>query len=522
LNGMFAFAIYDKQEEELHLYRDRLGIKPLYYYWDEQHFAFASEIGVFKQLGKLKLEINPAAILQYLNLGYIPAPFSIYKNIYKLDAGGSLTISKKGIQKNRYWSLPQVLKKNPEAKEQQVISSVSDMLSESVRYQLRSDVPFGIFLSGGTDSSLIAAKAVELTGAGVNTFSIGFESRKYDESIHARSIAGFFKTNHHEFHVKMQDGIDMLETYMDIYGEPFADSSGIPTLFVSQLARKNVTVALSGEGGDELFHGYGSYKWATRLDNFLIYQNRHLIAATLSNMPGKYKRLAGKFRLAGKKNIHSHIHTQEQYYFSHEEAERMFLTTTLDPSAVRQNSEFTDIQFLAEMSEADSGRTLSAAEKQALYDIRFYLPDDLLTKIDRASMHFSLETRVPFLDHRLVELAVNIDPALKSKGRSKHILKEILYRHIPATYFNRPKQGFSIPIRLWLKTGMRFLIDDFLNETVIRNANLVNYDEVRLLVKRFDAGEDFLFHKLWLLICLHKWFLKETSSHSVREKFKSM
>src|ERR1035437_6137922 len=259
LNGMFAFAIYDKQEEELYIFRDRIGIKPLYYYWDGQNFAFASEIETLKNIKKLNLQINYSTIPQYLNLGYIPAPYSIYENCYKLEQGHYIKINKNSFEKKQYWSLASSLSDKIIDDEKQAIVLISELLASSVQYQLKSDVPYGVFLSGGIDSSLVTANAVKLSGTKINTFSIGFENQKFNDAVYAKKIADYLGTNHHEFTVTTNDAIDTLDDYMDAYGEPYADSSGIPTLLISRLAKKHVTVTLSGEGGDELFHGYGSY-----------------------------------------------------------------------------------------------------------------------------------------------------------------------------------------------------------------------------------------------------------------------
>lgn len=507
LNGMFAFAIYDRQEDELFLFRDRIGIKPLYYYWDGQHFAFASEIKSIKKIERLRLEVDHSMIPQYLNLGYIPAPYSIYKNCYKLEAGHYIKLSGKEFTKKQYWSIGASLSENVIKNEKQAIVLVSDLVASSVQYQLRSDVPYGVFLSGGIDSSLVTANAVKLSGTKINTFSIGFENARFNEAVYARKIADYLGTNHHEFTVTVKDAIDALEDYMSAYGEPFADSSGIPTLMVSRLARKYVTVTLSGEGGDELFHGYGAYKWAQRLDNSFLYHNRHLLFKLLRKASSsRIKRAAGMFSFKDKSGINSHIFSQEQYFFSAKEIGELCINCSTSDLLLNEFLKFTDISHRHEL-EKNKGRKYTPAEKQALYDLRFYLPDNLLVKVDRASMHYSLETRVPFLDHRLVEQAINISPLLK-KNPPKNILKEILFQSIPKEFFNRPKQGFSIPLKSWLQKEMRFLIDDYLNERIVRQTGIVKFEKVKELLERFMKGEEYLFQRIWLLINLHRWFLK--------------
>ena len=246
LNGMFAIAIYDKQKNELFVCRDRMGIKPLYYFWDGENFAFASELKALPKAQFIPLEINRNAIYQFLHLGFIPAPLSIYQSIKKLESGSWLKISKNNLQQNKYWSINQYITETVITDEKKATTTLSNLLMSSVQYQMKSDVPFGVFLSGGIDSSLITANAVKVSSVKVNTFSIGFEENKYDESIYAKAVAEHLKTEHHEFIVSYKDAIDLIDTLDDVYSEPFADSSSIPTMLVSKLAKKYVTVALSG------------------------------------------------------------------------------------------------------------------------------------------------------------------------------------------------------------------------------------------------------------------------------------
>lgn len=508
LNGMFAFAIYDKQEDELLLFRDRIGIKPLYYYYDERNFAFASEIQTLKKLDKLNLKVNYNIIPQYLNLGYIPTPFSIYENCFKLEPGHYLRISKRGLEKKQYWSFGPALTETTIHNEKQAMVLVSDLIASSVQYQLKSDVPYGVFLSGGIDSSLIAANAVKLSGTTINTFSIGFENERYNEAVHARKVAQYLGTNHHEFTVTVNDAIEALDHYMQAYCEPFADSSGIPTLMVSRLAKKYVTVALSGEGGDELFHGYGSYRWAARLNNPFIWYSRAIIKRLLRlSSSQRNKRVADMFNLKNGDNIRSHIFSHEQYFFSAFETAGILSDEHIVTKSIDELLSYTDLFFKERVANAKEGRRLTPQEKQALYDLQFYLPDNLLVKMDRASMHYSLEARVPYLDHRLVEQAINIRSSLKDKPVTKYLLKEILYQSLPKEFFDRPKQGFSVPLKHWLSKEMRFLINDYLDENVIKQVGIVRPQKVKELLTRFTNGEEHLYQRLWLLITLHRWFV---------------
>jgi asparagine synthase (glutamine-hydrolysing) len=507
LNGMFAFAIYDKLYEELYIFRDRVGIKPVYYYWDGANFAFSSELKALRSMEKPALRINYAVIPQYLHLGYVPAPYTIYENCYKLEPGSYIKVNKEGLEKQRYWDLAGRISEQVIDNEEQAEVVISDILSSSVQYQLKSDVPFGVFLSGGIDSSLITANAVNVSGTRINTFSIGFENQKFNEAVYARKIAGHLGTNHHEFVVTVNDAIQALGDYMNAYGEPFADSSGIPTLMVSRLARQHVTMVLSGEGGDELFHGYGAYKWAQRLSNPLIHSGRFLIKDLLNKTSSNRNRRAARmFGYKDPRSIRSHIFSQEQYLFSIDEMQDLLTPRIGEPILVNEMLLFTDTFFNTEFREHALKRKLLPQEKQALYDLEFYLPDNLLVKVDRASMWYSLETRVPFLDHRLIEKSVNIASQFKDKPVAKNILKELLYKYIPREFFDRPKQGFAIPLEKWLKEEMRFLIEENLDRKVIERYELVKYEQVEALKKRFFAGENYLYNRLWALSLLHQWF----------------
>ncbi|OFY85162.1 MAG: asparagine synthase (glutamine-hydrolyzing) [Bacteroidetes bacterium RIFCSPLOWO2_12_FULL_35_15] len=501
-NGMFAIAIYDKEKKELFVCRDRIGIKPLYYFWDGENFAFASELKALTKLSAIPLEINNNAIYHFLHLGFVPAPQSIYKSINKLEAGTWLKISNKNSESHKYWTINKQITDETISNKKEALTKLSDLILSSVQYQIRSDVPFGVFLSGGIDSSLVTASAVNLSGVKVNTFSIGFEENKYNESIYAKAVANYLGTNHHEFIVTYKDAIDLIDTVFDTYSEPFADPSCIPTMLVSKLAKQHVTVTLSGEGGDELFLGYGAYQWAKRLNHPLIKAFRNPIAKLLSNSNSKFERHANYFRYPNENLKYSHIHSQEQYYFSLSELESLFTNefseTKNNLNTERLNNFWIEINHL--------GRNLTAMEKQAIFDLNFYLQDDLLTKVDRASMHFSLETRVPYLDHRIIEFALNLSPELKYKnGTTKYLLKEILFQYVPKKFFDRPKQGFAIPLQKWLKNELRFLIEENLSKEVIEKFGYVNFASVEKLKKEFLNGKDYYYNRIWILIVLHKW-----------------
>jgi asparagine synthase (glutamine-hydrolysing) len=381
----------------------------------------------------------------------------------------------------------------------------------SVQYQLKSDVPFGIFLSGGIDSSLVTAQAVNLSSVKVNTFSIGFEENSHNESEYAKAVASHLGTKHHEFIVSHRDAIKLFDSIFEVYDEPNADSSFIPTMLVSKLAKQYVTVTLSGEGGDELFLGYGSYRWAQRLSKRWFTLLSPALRLLFNQMSSRYQRISRVLATGESYNIRSHIFSQEQYYFTNTEIGQMMKAGNIYPAFFKDFDAFESDTILAEKSTTVGPyvqeRKLLPIELQALFDIQFYLPNDLLTKVDRASMQYSLETRVPYLDHRVVEFAINLSPDLKMhNGISKFILKQILYKYVPEKLFERPKQGFAIPLNIWLRKELKYLIDDYLDKSKVESAGIVNADYVEKLKIDFFSGKEYLYNRLWLLVVIHKWF----------------
>jgi asparagine synthase (glutamine-hydrolysing) len=501
MNGMFALAIYDTHLDELFVVRDRMGVKPFYYYVNNTEFAFASEIKALTKPAYLQKNLgwNSNVIASFLYSGYIPEPFTIYKNIFRLPAGSYGVLNKTGLKITSYWKPEEKISHDVVTDFSSAKKQLNDLLTSSVKFRMISDVPFGAFLSGGIDSSTVTALAQSVSNVPVKTFSIGFKEAKYNEAEYARKVSKHLGTEHYEFVVTEQDALELTDKVMSAYDEPYADSSAIPTMLVSKLARQYVTMALSGDGGDELFMGYGAYNWAKRLDNPFIKALRKPIAMALSLSNNRSKRAAKVFEYPDKKRVKSHIFSQEQYFFSESE-----LNELLTPSVSRE------ILFNENIV---ANRKLSAEEEQALFDIKYYLKDDLLVKVDVASMQFSLEARTPFLDYRVVEFALNLHKDLKLKnGVSKYILKQVLYDYVPKEMFERPKWGFSIPLVKWLKTDLKFLIDKYLHEDVIKRFDVVNLQVVNKLKIDFLQGQDYLYNRLWALILLHKWMTENAQS----------
>ncbi len=498
-NGMFAMAIYDTHLDELYLVRDRIGIKPVYYYYDNKSFVFASELKAIKAIKHLKLEINKPAVYNFLHVGYIPAPQSIYKNVFKLKAGHWLKVSKSGISESCYWQPEEVIQKQKITDEKIAFSTLDKLLNESVRMQMRSDVPFGVFLSGGTDSSIITALAVKNSTSSINTFSIGFKEKKQNESEHAKAIATHLKTNHQELIATYADALQLLSKVMLNFDEPFSDSSAIPTYLVSQLASKHVKVVLSGDGGDELFLGYGTHQWAKKLQAPLFKFGKDLGASMFSKMGPRYQRVSKLLKYNTSTFLPSHIFSQENILFSSNELQHLLI----DDFKGDLHIAFFKNYFSKEPTDLN----LNAMEEQALFDLDYYLPDDLLVKVDRTSMMQSIEARVPLLDNYIVEFALNLATDLKIKnGVSKYLLKQVLYKYVPKKLLDRPKQGFSIPLNSWLRKELYYLIEENLNEKSIREIGVLNFDFVQNLIKEWQSGSDFLYNRIWQLIVLQQWF----------------
>ncbi|MCB0538254.1 MAG: asparagine synthase (glutamine-hydrolyzing) [Chitinophagales bacterium] len=498
LNGMFAIAIFDTAKNILWLFRDRMGIKPIYYYLDDSKFVFASELKAINGI-KNKLEnftINKEAVTQYLRLGYIPTPNTIFNEVKKMPSASYIAVTTSGINIEKYWDIKKKITPNTIQNEKEAKEKLHNLIKSSVSYRLISDVPFGTFLSGGIDSSIITAIAQSISDKPINTFTLAIKDENFNESEYARKIADYLKTNHHELEVTHKDVIEGFDSIIDVYDEPFADSSTVPTMIVSKLARKHVKMTLSGDGGDEQFMGYGSYVWANRLKNPVLKNLRKPIAWALSKSNNKRKRVAEHFRYKDEERLISNIYSVEQYYFSERELEIILNKEEYSKELhIDQNSKLI--------------RIFSESEKQAFFDLQYYLQDDLLVKVDRASMKYSLESRVPLLDHRIVEYTLNLDEKLKYKDKeSKYLLKQLLYEYLPKEFFDRPKKGFGLPLKRWLKEDLSYLMDKYLSIEILNKYNIFDIQEVKIIEQRYKAGEDYLYNKLWQIIILNQWLEK--------------
>ncbi len=493
-NGMFAAAVVDTHQGKMTLFRDRLGIKPLYYVLSGGLFLFASELKtLFALLADQPLHLDREAVHAYLRMGFIPEPLTVCSEIRQVRAGHYLETDGLTVLEVPYWEPEKMLTARTLEDPVEAAHQLHELLKESVRYRLVSDVPFGTFLSGGVDSSLVTAIAAGISSE-LKTFTIGFTDPVKDESRYAREVASRLGSRHTELIISEQEALTSMEKAMDLFDQPFADSSALPTLLVSQLAAAHVKMVLSGDGGDELFHGYGAYRWAARLHNPIWRLLGPGLSPLLSLGNARYRRAGKMLSETRPDGIQLHIFSQEQYLFTAKESHAL-----LQP-------EFRMNPVYPPCNEA-MPRPLTPPELQALWDIRCYLKDDLLVKTDRTSMSASLECRLPLLDHRIVSWALNLHPSLKTReGQTKSILRSILSQYLPVELFQRPKQGFSVPLSSWLKGPLHYLLDEYLDENRVRNENILNFERVSALRKLYEskAKNDFLYNRIWAVIILRK------------------
>ncbi len=498
MNGMFAFVIYDTLENRLFIFRDRVGKKPLFYFLKDDVFLFGSEIKsiLAHPVAQRNKANNTETISKFLQLGYIPEPDTFFKGIRKFPAGHYGVISSDlNLSILPYWNVSHYVTTRRDNNEIKAFGKLKELVTDAVHSRMVADVPVGVFLSGGIDSSLVTAVASKV--GPLKTFSIGFKESKFNESEFASNVANHLGTIHSSYVLEEKEAVEMLEQYVKHFDEPFADTSAIPTMLVSRLARQEVTVALTGDGGDELFLGYGSYTWANRLNNPLLKIAGPLLKHAFELAPSsRWKRVARLFEYVDAPRQRAHIFSQEQYFFSEGEVRNRLLKKEEDYTVL----EYNDFNHLA---------ILSAAEQQALFDFQFYLKDDLLVKVDRASMFYGLECRSPLLDHRLVEFAVNLPESFKKKGNvTKYLLRKMLYEMVPEKHFDRPKWGFSIPLSKWIKEDLDYLMS-YLSRDQLAKTNVFSIPYVENLILRFYKGEDYLYNRLWVLILIQKFLLQQ-------------
>jgi asparagine synthase (glutamine-hydrolysing) len=492
LRGMFAFAIWDARKALLLLARDRVGKKPLYYATLQQRLIFASELSALCRLDGLPREVDLGALDLYLTHSYIPSPYSIYRGVHKLPPAHCLIVRNGTLDIRPYWRL----QTSPVLREpaEELATQLQAKLADAVRVRLVSDVPLGCFLSGGTDSSSVVALMSEASSSQVRTFSIGFSDESFNELKYARIVASRYRTDHHEY-VVQPDVIAVLPEMVRHFGEPFGDSSAVPTWYVSQIARRHVTVALNGDGGDELFGGYPWYRTGRVLDALAGRLPRQLTAA-LARLPlspsGRAQRFLSRLSLSPAARYASL---------------RVFQTPAMrhrlyGPELANRGASAA-IQYLADAYQQADGEPLA---RMQYTDIVTYLPEDLLVKVDRMSMAHSLEARSPFLDHELLEFSVRIPTALKTSWRrGKLILCDAMRDRFPPGFLERPKMGFSIPVANWLRTTLKPECEKRLTSGFIADVGWFNNHAVTTMLEEHSSGVHDWSAQLWNLLILAIW-----------------
>lgn len=528
-NGMFAFALWDRQERELHLVRDRLGEKPLYYGWVGKVFMFGSELKALRAHPDFKREVDRDALALYPQRNCIPAPYSIYKGISKVMPGTIVTIARADTgcfpKVTSYWSVQAAAERGLAepftGSETEAVVCLEELLMDTVKHRMVADVPLGAFLSGGIDSSTIVSLMQAQSDRPVRSFTVGFHENAYNEADLAKAVARHLGTAHTELYVTPEEAMAVIPRLPTLYDEPFADSSQIPTFLISELARQDVAVALSGDGADELFGGYHHYilsqeiwnkiEWMPMMVRTLMAQGLQMMSAQswetvipliepllprslrYRNPGEKLHRLADILRTVNPDAMYGVMNS----HWNHPPSSLVIggsepLTVFTDPSRRLQCTDF---------------------QNRMMYlDMVAYLPDDILVKVDRASMGVSLESRVPFLDHRVVELAWQIPLSMKIRnGKGKWLLRQLLYKYVPAALLDRPKMGFDVPIDIWLRGPLREWAEALLDVKRLKDEGFLNADPVRKKWEQHVSGNRNWQYDLWGVLMFQAWLEHERS-----------
>ena len=507
--GMFAIALYDHQNHTITLIRDRIGEKPLYYGFISSHagksFAFASDISSIREIQGFDNPVNKEVLQLYFTHGYIPAPYSIYQDIYKLEPGEILTfdVKSQSIKKETYWSMKEVAKHGEnhpfQGSKEEASYELERRLKESIQGQMMADVPVGAFLSAGIDSSTTVALMQSLSMRKVKTFTIGLWDPAYNEATRAAEIASHLGTEHTQLYITEQDAKDVIPKLADMFGEPFADSSQIPTYLVSKMTREHVTVSLSGDGGDELFCGYGTYQSVTSLWN------------RIRKIPQPIRKTAGEIILHSPIGKSQAMKTRA-LVLQAEGVESLYQLSNMEDMLTRQIAlDTTEIPNA--YSKYQAGYMKEAAHNLMLMDLLMYHPDDILAKVDRTAMAVSLETRVPMLDKDVVEFAWQIPIGFQwDQTTGKQVLREILYRYVPKELMEKPKTGFAIPVQKWLlEPGLRAWAEALLDENLIRRQGILNPNTVKIMWE--DYTKRGVWRKqIWFILMFQEWMVKNYPS----------
>jgi len=495
--GMFAFTIYDSKKESIYIFRDRVGVKPLYYYQNNGFFLFGSELKALAVHPDFNKQLDKEALSMYLQFGYIHAPHTIYEDTYKLLPGHYIKydLLNDELETVKYWDIVDYYKMEKfDVSEKEAEKQLEVILIDSFNLRMVSDVPVGTFLSGGIDSSLVTAVLQKHNGEQISTFTIGFEDEKYNEAHYAKKVSEYLDTDHTEYYCTKQDALDIIPLLPQMYDEPFGDSSAIPTALVSKLAKEKVSVVLSGDGGDETFCGYSSYElFEQRSASIKSIPARNFISSLMEAIPDPILGLEGM---------------NEKYYLKYLKLKSVMDCDNVADMFKLSNAVFTKYDARQILSgeyhyedELDL-QDLHVLEQMMISDFKGYLADDILVKVDRATMHVSLEGREPLLDHKILEFAARLPISFK---KNKSILKNILDKYIPNELFERKKQGFGIPINDWLRNDLKFLLDEYLDDKKIRDQNIFDLKYIQKLKQLFFSGKNDD-RKIWTLLMFQMWY----------------
>lgn len=515
LNGMFAIAAWDARERQLFLARDRMGEKPLYWAIFDGLVLFGSELKALRAHPGWKPTLNRGAIAAFLRLSYVPGPFTIYENVYKLPPAGFVKIANGGgPEVGAYWDLADVVSQGQRntlrADEEELVDELEALLDDAVSRRMIADVPLGAFLSGGYDSSTVVALMQKASMRPVRTFTISFDNPAFDEAKHAEAVARHLGTEHTTFPVSGTDALDVVPKLIEMYDEPFADPSQIPTHIVSALTRKRVTVALSGDGGDELFSGYDRYRWTEnvwRPSAKMPLALRRLASSSIRAVPpGAFDRVARHvpyFRRVPQvgQKVHrlGHILSASSIDSVYHQA----VSHHQNPDDLVKGSQEVRTACWTQNLEVVLPDSM---DRMRYLDMCTYLPDDILTKVDRASMAVALEVRVPLLDHRVVEWVWKLPSVQNARARRpKHLLRRVLARHVPDRLVERPKMGFGVPVADWLRGPLRNWAEDLMSEACLSAGDIFDVEAIRLLWAEFLSGDDGRYFLIWNILMFQAW-----------------
>ena len=510
--GMFAIAYYDQVRQKVFLIRDRAGVKPLYYYQDSDRLLFSSELKSFHEYDFFKKDVDSAAVKLFFKYGYIPAPHTIFKNTFKLLPGHYLEIDlrTKKTTLHKYWDVYDYYNKPKlDISEDEAIREKDKLLHSAFNYRMIADVPVGVFFSGGYDSATLAAILQADATDKIKTFTIGFHEAEYNEAPHAKKIANFLGTDHHEYYCTHEEAAAIIPQLPYFYDEPFGDTSAIPTIMVSQVARKQVTVALSADAGDEIFGGYNRYGYLRKMQQRLKYFPSMLTGITskvmnavdansipyIKDRPGLENVYNMMSRIVHTKDIFEQNAILSSKYEEKQVAEMLRVVNTENPE-----TSFNSQSHLNKHND-DFSKILAV-------DFKTYLPDDILVKIDRASMSVALEGREPLIDHRIIEWAAQLPIDLKIRGKEKkYLLKKIAHRYIPEELMNKPKMGFGVPITVWFKNELKELFEEYLSKESLDKNEFLNTEYILSLKQRYfdNPGEEEA-NRIWLPLMFQMWW----------------